>query len=120
MISSLYHHMAILKLTVHPLYIDFLVSGKAPLDTPPGVKWYQPVIERSRWYDLLVPEQRGEAFRGLWAVMSYLMRSGDNVQSHQELGRRQRSDSHQHHFSLRKKASEMTPAESAPRSNSLA
>lgn len=117
MISCLYHHIAILKLTVHPLYMDFIVTGHAPQITPSDQTWAQPKVERSRWYDLLVPAERSEAFRGIWGIMSYLMRSGDNLVSH---GQRQKSDSHQHHFSFRRKSLDVTPSRPAQRAHSVA
>lgn len=119
MISCLFHHIAILKLTVHPLYVDFLVSGKGPAKTPDNVPWYKPKVERTRWYDLLDTKERSEAFRGLWGLMSYLMRLGDDFSS--SYGQRQKSDSHQHHFSFRRKSLDITPAPSShQRANSVA
>lgn len=117
MISSIFHHIAILKLTVHPIYLDFLTSGRPPQTSPPDEPWSKPRIERSRWYDLLIPEDRLEAVRGLWGLMAYLMRSGDNMQS--SLGRRQKSDSHQHHFSFRRKSTTLTPSDEPQRSASV-
>lgn len=118
MISCLYHHVAILKMTIHPSYVDFLVSGKPPQTPPSDPGWSMPQVERSRWFDLLLPFDRGEAFRGIWGVMSYLMRSGDNIS--QSYGQRQKSDSHQHHFSFRRKSLDMTPAKQSQRSHSVA
>ncbi|KAI6814390.1 hypothetical protein KC332_g2067 [Hortaea werneckii] len=74
MVSSLNHHICILKLTVHVAYIDYLVSGELPESRPQEEEWYRPKLQRSQWYDLFAMEQRVEALRALWGVMSYLMR----------------------------------------------
>lgn len=74
MVSSLNHHVCILKLTVHVAYIDYLVSGEMPESRPQEEEWYRPKLQRSQWYDLFAMEQRVEAYRALWGVMSYLTR----------------------------------------------
>lgn len=74
MVSSLNHHIAILKLTVHVAYVDYLMSGVIPDPAPDDVLWCKPKLQRSQWFDLFNMEQRVEAFRGLWGVMAYLTR----------------------------------------------
>ncbi|KAK5124356.1 hypothetical protein LTR85_001573 [Meristemomyces frigidus] len=74
MVSSLNHHIAILKLTVHAAYVDCLVSGVLPEPTPIEADWCKPKLQRSQWFDLFDKEQRVEAFRGLWGVVAYLTR----------------------------------------------
>ncbi|KAI7604701.1 hypothetical protein KC346_g11352, partial [Hortaea werneckii] len=74
MVSSLNHHVCILKLTVHVAYIDYLVSGELPESRPQEEEWYRPRLQRSQWYDLFAMEQRVAAYRALWGVMSYLTR----------------------------------------------
>ncbi|KAK5710651.1 hypothetical protein LTR17_018755 [Elasticomyces elasticus] len=68
MVSSLNHHISIVKLTVHDTYIDSLVAGKSLEDRP------KPTLQRSQWFDLFDPQQRVEALRGIWGVMAYLTR----------------------------------------------
>ncbi|KAK3114957.1 hypothetical protein LTR53_006183 [Teratosphaeriaceae sp. CCFEE 6253] len=74
LLSSLNHHIAILKLTVHEAYVDALASGTEPGVPPTEADWCRPRLERSRWFDLFQPRQREEAFRGVGGVMAYLMR----------------------------------------------
>ncbi|KAK1821469.1 hypothetical protein LTR12_004030 [Friedmanniomyces endolithicus] len=75
MISSLNHHISIVKLTVHEAYIDKLVSGATLFDSIPGASGPpKPKLQRSQWFDLLDEQQRVEAFRGVWGVMAYLTR----------------------------------------------
>ena len=76
MLSSIYHHVSIIRLDVHPLYIEYLHHGTdASLDRT-NTSWSCPTIRRTRWYDLLSGEDRGELFRGLWGIFSYQMRTG--------------------------------------------
>ena len=41
---------------------------------PSKQPWYRLDIRRTRWYDLLVPEDRVEAMKGIWAVLGFMMR----------------------------------------------
>lgn len=78
MISSIMHHISILRLDVDPLYMDFLLSGipgEKPGNIQPGRAWYKPKLYRTKWFDMLDAADRVECFRGVWGVMSYLMRS---------------------------------------------
>ena len=55
MVSSLNHHISILKFTVHDAYIDYLESEQLP--DPNSIhyddNWSRPRLQRTRWYDLL-------------------------------------------------------------------
>ena len=76
LISSIFHHISILKLEVHPLYIEFMLTGEKPSpDSLPDNSWCRPKMSRSRWYSLLSAEDRVEAYRGIWGVFAYLMRA---------------------------------------------
>ncbi|KAF2807799.1 uncharacterized protein BDZ99DRAFT_420347 [Mytilinidion resinicola] len=79
MVSSLNHHVSILKLRVHPLYVQFLTDGVLPRNLPKDEQWASPVLHRTRWYDFFVVEDRIELMRGLWGIMGYLMRQEENV-----------------------------------------
>ncbi|KAK4889977.1 hypothetical protein LTR27_011307 [Elasticomyces elasticus] len=68
MVSSLNHHVSIVKLTVHDAYTDSLVAGTS-LECLP-----KPTLQRSQWFDLIDQQQRVEAARGIWGVMAYLTR----------------------------------------------
>ncbi|KAI9676485.1 MAG: hypothetical protein M1817_000643 [Caeruleum heppii] len=83
LISSLYHHIAILRLHIPNAasYMHFLETGtflsspsaSSTLSTDP------PILHRSRWFDLFDAADRVEAMRGLWGMCAYMMRerSGD-------------------------------------------
>ncbi|KAF2115296.1 hypothetical protein BDV96DRAFT_612646 [Lophiotrema nucula] len=75
MVSSLNHHISILKLRVHRSYIRYLTEGTLPDETPSDARWFSPVLTRTRWYDLFSIDDRTEAMRGMWGVIGYLMRS---------------------------------------------
>ena len=118
MVSALFHHIAIVKLTVHPLYLDWLSEGSLPKTTPDN-SWFSPIVQRTKWYDLFRPEDRAEAMRGLWGVFSYMMRAGPAARR-PVLGERQRSEMAQK-FSFRKTKQEVALEANfdPPRSQSL-
>ena len=74
LVSCLFHHVSILKLTVHDAYTEYLTTGAMPKLTPAEEDWCSPKLERTDWYDLLDQEGRVEAFRSIWGVMEYLNR----------------------------------------------
>ncbi|PVI00510.1 hypothetical protein DM02DRAFT_655372 [Periconia macrospinosa] len=74
MISSLNHHISVIKLRVHRLYIEFITTGAIPEDTPSEQDWRSPQLQRTRWFNLFEVEDRKEAMRGIWGIMSYLVR----------------------------------------------
>ncbi|KAF1963400.1 hypothetical protein CC80DRAFT_530282 [Byssothecium circinans] len=74
MVSSLNHHISVLKLRVHPLYIRYITDGTLPEGTPSDPNWCSPQLHRTRWFDLFDVEDRKEAMRGIWGIMSYLLR----------------------------------------------
>jgi hypothetical protein len=74
LVSSLNHHLSIVKLTVHGAYMDYLTSATLPQSPPEDDQWCQPKLQRTEWFDLFDIKQRVEAFRGLWGVMAYLTR----------------------------------------------
>jgi hypothetical protein len=77
MVSSLNHHISLLKLTVHGAYVEFLTSGRVPDPWPTDPAWSSPRLQRTPWYDLLDCAQRVNAFRALWAVTAFLTRDVD-------------------------------------------
>ena len=70
MISSINHHLSILRLRVHPQYLAHIAAGGGVVDP----EWHLLDMQRSPWYDLLVPRDRLLAMRGVWGVMGFLMR----------------------------------------------
>lgn len=78
MVSSLNHHVSVVKLRVHPLYIRYLTEGTLPEEKPSDAEWCSPKLQRTRWFDLFDISDRTEAMRGIWGIMAYLMRSQNN------------------------------------------
>ena len=80
MVSSLNHHVSLLKLHVHSAYLDYITHGKLPDGQPSDPDWCSPKLQRTRWFDLFNVDDRTEAMRGFWGVMSYLLRAKDGGQ----------------------------------------
>lgn len=76
--SSLNHHISILKLTVHDAYIQYLQSETFPDPVPLDKDWCSPTLQRTQWFDLLDVDERVQAFRALWGVTAYLTRDIDS------------------------------------------
>jgi hypothetical protein len=77
MVSSLNHHISVLRLRVHRIYLKYLLEGTLPEKASVDPAWCSPVVGRTRWYDLLNVDDRTEAMRGIWGIMAYLMRAED-------------------------------------------
>lgn len=70
-ISSLYHHISILRVRV-PDTLLAVLAGEIP---DPGLQARGRVgVWRTRWFDLFVAEDRVDAMKALWGVMAYAMR----------------------------------------------
>lgn len=70
-ISSLFHHVSILRVRVP----DTLLAVLAGLIPDPGVQARGKVeVWRTRWFDLFVAQDRVEAMKTLWGIMAYAMR----------------------------------------------
>jgi hypothetical protein len=74
LVSCLFHHISVLKLTVHNAYTDYLTTGIQPTQTPSEDDWSIPKLERTDWLDLFDQEQRVGAFKCVWGVMEYVSR----------------------------------------------
>ena len=74
MVSSLNHHISILKMTAHIAYLDYVRTETLPEPLPEGTDWCRPKLQRTKWYDLLNVEDRVQAFRTLWGISCYLFR----------------------------------------------
>ena len=82
-VSSLNHHISILRFRVGQQYTEFITSGGSATSNTSAAEgtasseqpWFILSVQRSRWYDLLKAEDRGEAMRGLWGVLAWLMRN---------------------------------------------
>lgn len=78
LISALNHHLSILRVRVPTKYIDFLTNGTLSGNKGETIAaqypWFELRVQRSRWYDLLKPEDRAQAMRGVWGVIGWMMR----------------------------------------------
>lgn len=86
LISSINHHVSILRLKVHKSYISFIETGEAPSQTQPtssdndsdtkleSPPWFVLELRRSKWYDIFSADDRVEVMRGIWGIMAWLMR----------------------------------------------
>jgi hypothetical protein len=74
MVSSLNHHISVLKLRVHPLYLNYVTEGILPKEAPSDPSWCSPQLHRTRWFNLFDTEDRIEAMRGIWGITAYMMR----------------------------------------------
>jgi len=75
MISSLNHHISVVRLQIHRLYLQYITEGNISEKPLPDTTWFSPKLQRTRWFDLFSTEDRTEAMRGIWGVISYLMRA---------------------------------------------
>ena len=85
MVSSINHHISVLRLRVHDRYLLWLAgeegekkSTTSETDTEPEPEHQQEgrilEMKRTRWFDLFEAEDRRQAMEGLWRVMGWLMR----------------------------------------------
>ncbi|KAI9818323.1 MAG: hypothetical protein M1832_004441 [Thelocarpon impressellum] len=77
LVSSLNHHVSILRLRVSAAYLAFLETGALPSSPDRGgdEPWYVLRLHRTRWLDLFVAADRMQAMRALWGVLAYQMRA---------------------------------------------
>lgn len=74
MVSSLNHHISILKMTAHVAYIEYVRKETLPTPLPDDDDWCRPKLQRTRWYNLLDADDRVEALTALWGIAEYLFR----------------------------------------------
>lgn len=72
LLSALNHHVSLLRLKVSRHYLDLLETGVVPANAT--AEQLRPVLNRTRWWDLFVVEDRVEAFCALWGVVGFCMR----------------------------------------------
>lgn len=77
-ISSLFHHISLLRVRV-PLRLLEVLDG-SPEPDPSRRSWGKVQAWRSPWFDLFDTDQRVAAMQLLWAVMAYQMRSDEATQ----------------------------------------
>jgi len=69
-ISSLFHHVSVLRLRVPSRLLDVFDGAEDGGDIP----WGELALWRSKWFDLFVAAERIEAMKLLWSVFAYQMR----------------------------------------------
>ncbi|KAL8813348.1 MAG: hypothetical protein Q9223_007059 [Gallowayella weberi] len=75
LISSLNHHISIVNIRIDDRYLDFITHGSKQPDFDPSTQeWWVLDVKRSKWFDLFDPEDRVQAMRGIWGVMSWMTR----------------------------------------------
>lgn len=79
MVSSLNHHISLLRLRIHPSYLEYMTDGVLPSPMSSDAEWCSPKLQRTRWLNLFDNEDRIEAMRGIWGILSYLMRANSIV-----------------------------------------
>lgn len=72
LVSSLFHHVSVLRVRV-PLRLLEVLDG-APEADPTHRDWGKVQAWRTPWYDLFVAKDRIDAMRLIWSVMAYQMR----------------------------------------------
>ena len=82
MVSSLNHHVSVLRLRISDEYLAWLADKNeqepgSMLETDPEVNSLQ--MWRTKWYDLFDAEERVEVLNGLWRIMSWIMRDDENT-----------------------------------------
>lgn len=78
MVSSLHHHVSISHLRVSKPYLRFLRTGKMPNPHHAFIKeggWEKLHLNKTKYYSLMVPEDRVEAARALVTVLKYVTRN---------------------------------------------
>ncbi|GAP89875.1 hypothetical protein SAMD00023353_4100290 [Rosellinia necatrix] len=85
-VSSLFHHLSVLRVRVPDRLLDVLGGGADDDgdegergDRGDGYSWGKLEIWRSRWYDLFRAEERLEAMRLLWGMMAWSMRKTEDA-----------------------------------------
>ncbi|KAH8645646.1 hypothetical protein BX600DRAFT_406167 [Xylariales sp. PMI_506] len=83
-ISSLFHHVSVLRVRVPNRLLDIL--GGAPESGNEGEErggggggrdWDKLEVWRTKWFDLFIVQDRVEAMRALWGLMAWIMRKSD-------------------------------------------
>ena len=81
MLTSMNHHLALVRLRVPLAYVAFLAdptcSATAAADRAARVPPEGLRLDRSRWWDLFEVEDRVEAARAMCGALGWLMRDQD-------------------------------------------
>lgn len=75
MLSSVNHHIALVKMKVHPDYLAWLESGdEVKAEVIDGSRKDVLHVQRSKWYDMFEKEARKELLVCLWRLMCWMTR----------------------------------------------
>jgi hypothetical protein len=92
LVSAMNHHVSLVRMRVHRQYLEWIGEGKMPAAGATAESkiekedegWESPVVTRTRWWDLFNREDRMEAVRAVWGVLSYLMRGVEEEDGQQQ------------------------------------
>ncbi|KAI5919743.1 hypothetical protein F4810DRAFT_473769 [Camillea tinctor] len=87
-VSSLFHHVSVLRVRVPERLLDVLDGGVEEQEEGEGEgrkegirkggrSWGKLEVWRSRWFDLFLVEERLEAMRLVWGMMAWVMRKDE-------------------------------------------
>jgi hypothetical protein len=78
LVSSMSHHISILRMRVSDRYLDWLRNGGDSVISEESIRMHGHAgvlqLWRTKWYDVFDPEERVEAQKGLFQVTAWLMR----------------------------------------------
>lgn len=88
MVSSINHHVSVLRLRISDEYLAWLAEEQ--VKTHHGARQQESdanilKLWRTKWYDLFVPEERVELVEGLWMIMTWLLRDDEEDRKKQSL-----------------------------------
>jgi hypothetical protein len=78
MVTSMHHHVSVSHLRVSKPYLRFLKTGKLPNKNHPFIKeggWEKLHLRKTKYYSLMVPEERVKAARDVVTVLKWVTRN---------------------------------------------
>ncbi|KAJ2904637.1 hypothetical protein MKZ38_007473 [Zalerion maritima] len=81
-VSSLYHHVCFIRVTIPTNLLEVLdgaLQGEGEEKAWGGVE-----MIKSKWFDLFVADQRIEAMKHIWSIMSWVMRPIENKDKYRD------------------------------------
>jgi hypothetical protein len=78
--TTIHHHISITHARVSAPYLRFLRTGRLPSSQHEFVKkggWEKVVLKKSRYWSLLVPEERRDAARAISTVLKWCTRKAE-------------------------------------------
>jgi len=87
MVSSVNHHVALLRMRVHPDYLAWVESGKEvpQEEMENGMRRDVVYVQRSTWYDMFDVQSRRDFLIALWRVMCWLNRNHINQSEYDKM-----------------------------------